>query len=74
MSATPPREREVEPPEPCVVPGCGEISARHLTLTEAWKAFPNLPEKGRRAPLCKNHYKEWKKSTKESRKLERLAW
>jgi hypothetical protein len=63
-----------EAPEPCAVPGCGAPSERHLSLTEARKAFDTLPDSGRRAPLCRAHYKEWKKKTKEARKLQRLAW
>ncbi|MGA8541938.1 MAG: hypothetical protein WB947_00115 [Thermoplasmata archaeon] len=59
---------------PCIVPGCGAPSVRHLALTEARKAFSQLPEKGRRAPLCRDHYREWKKSTKAARKLDRLGW
>jgi len=55
------------------VPGCTSEAVRHLTLTEARRAFENLPEKGRRAPLCRDHYRQWKKATKESRKLERLG-
>ncbi len=64
-----------DPPEvePCIVPGCGAPSVRHLALVEAAKGFPNLPEKGRRAPLCREHYREWKKATKESRTLARLG-
>jgi len=65
---------DTEAPEPCVVPGCGAPSERHLSLTEARRAFEALPESGRRAPLCRTHYKEWKKKTKEARKLDRLAW
>jgi hypothetical protein len=62
------------PEDPCLVSGCGAPSVRHLALTEARKAFPDLPEKGRRAPLCRDHYRAWKKSTKEARKLDRLGW
>ena len=58
----------------CAVPQCGEAALRHLSLAEARRAFPQLSEKGHRAPLCKTHYKEWKKATKESRKLDRLTW
>ena len=68
---TPPAEPEV--PELCLVPGCSGEAIRHLTLTEARRAFSNLPEKGRRAPLCREHYRAWKKATKESRKLDRLG-
>lgn len=76
MSSPPPRPRDrgEEAAETCAVPQCGEEAARHLSLAEARKAFPQLPEKGRRAPLCRTHYKEWKKATKESRKLDRLTW
>jgi len=59
--------------EPCIVPGCGARSVRHLARVEAAKAFPTLPERGRRAPLCRDHYREWKKATRERRKLDRLG-
>jgi hypothetical protein len=63
-----------EDDSPCMVPGCGAPSARRLSLAEARKGFPQLPEKGRRAPLCRDHYREWKKTTKAARKLDRLGW
>jgi len=59
--------------EPCLVPGCGAPSVRHLALTEARKGLSDLPEKGRRAPLCRDHYRAWKKATREARKLDRLG-
>jgi hypothetical protein len=65
---------EDEAPEPCAVPGCGAPSARSLARVEARKVFANLSDSGRRAPLCRDHYKEWKKSTKTARKLDRLTW
>ena len=75
MSAPPSRRgRDAEAPERCLVPGCGGDAVRHLALAEARRAFANLPEKGRRAPLCRDHYKQWKKETKESRTLARLGW
>lgn len=61
-------------PEPCIVPGCGAPAVRHLALTEARKAFTDLPEKGRRAPLCRDHYRTWKKTTKQQRAIDRLTW
>ena len=76
MSGRPERvrpSREAES-ERCLVPGCGGEAARHLSLSEARKVFTSLPEKGRRAPLCRDHYKEWKKSTKAARALDRLGW
>jgi len=60
--------------ETCLVPGCSGEAIRHLALAEARRAFSNLPEGGRRAPLCRDHYRAWKKATKETRKLDRLDW
>ena len=75
MSPPPPDAGAAEgEAEPCIVKGCGAPSVRHLALTEAKKAFPDLPGKGRRAPLCREHYREWKKATKQARKLDRLGW
>jgi hypothetical protein len=68
------RHRRAATDEPCLLPGCGEVAVRHLSLAEARKAFTNLPETGRRAPLCREHYREWKKATKEARQLERATW
>jgi len=74
MSPEPERPTPSEGEETCLVPGCGGVAVRHLSLTEARKAFSSLPEKGRRAPLCRDHYREWKKATKKARQLERATW
>jgi hypothetical protein len=74
MTPEPGRPSAPEEGEPCLVPDCGAPSVRHLSLTEARRAFSNLPEKGRRAPLCRDHYREWKKATKQARRLERATW
>jgi hypothetical protein len=63
-----------EAEETCLVAGCGGAAVRRLSLAEARKGFPDLPEKGRRAPLCREHYRAWKKATKDERKLDRLGW
>ncbi|HYA11105.1 MAG TPA: hypothetical protein VEH10_05500 [Thermoplasmata archaeon] len=75
MSPDPPARPHdaAEAVEPCLVPGCGAPSIRHLSRVEAAKAFDGLPEKGRRAPLCRDHYREWKKATRERRALDRLG-
>lgn len=59
---------------PCVIDGCGGASVRSMARSEVRKAFPQLSEEGRRAPLCKDHYKQWKRATKAARALDRLAW
>ncbi len=77
MSGVPPPRgpRHEEPPaEPCAVAECGQPAVRHLALAEARKGLPEvLPKEGRRAPLCRAHYKAWKKATKEARTLDRLG-
>lgn len=74
MTPTGPRVPRPEAPvERCAIAGCEEAPLRHLALAEARRAFPDLPDAGRHAPLCRPHYKEWKKRTKESRKLDRLG-
>ena len=74
MSPDEARPSPTDEEEPCLVPGCGAPSTRRLSLTEARKAFADLPDKGRRAPLCRDHYREWKKATKKARALERAGW
>jgi len=74
MSTPSPRDRRAPETERCAVSGCTEEAVRHLALAEARRGLSSLPESGRRAPLCRAHYKEWKKATKESRSLDRLNW
>jgi len=57
----------------CAIPDCGGEAVRHLALAEARRAFEQLPETGRSAALCRDHYKEWKKATKKDRQLDRLG-
>jgi len=33
-----------------------------------------VPSKNKKSALCKQHYKEWKKETKEDRELERARY
>ena len=61
------------PEDPCIVPDCGKEAVRHLSLAQARLAFDDLPERGRHAPLCREHYRTWKKATKEGRRLDRLG-
>jgi hypothetical protein len=66
--------RGAEAEAPCCISGCTETSVRSLARAEARKAYPDLSEDGRRAPLCRAHYKQYKKATKEARTLDRLGW
>ncbi|MDE1822217.1 MAG: hypothetical protein KGJ23_12235 [Euryarchaeota archaeon] len=58
----------------CSVPECSAESVRSIALAEAKKAFEKLPDGERRAHLCREHYRAWKKATKKDRDLQRLGW
>jgi hypothetical protein len=58
----------------CDVKGCNEEAVRSLSAKKIYKAGLDIPEGRGNAHLCKEHYKDYKKSTKEDRKLQRLGW
>jgi hypothetical protein len=58
----------------CSVGGCENTAERSISGTKASMA-PDLGLGGsKHVYLCKEHYKEWKKATKEDRKNERARW
>jgi hypothetical protein len=73
VSASPRRAAAAEE-STCAISGCGESAIRSLSRIAVRKAFPTLSEEGRRAALCRAHYKEYKKATKEERTFDRLDW
>lgn len=58
----------------CVVVGCDEAAARSLAYGKVKEALDASLEEERRAYLCKDHYKEYKKATKVDRTLDRITW
>lgn len=60
----------------CGVVGCGVESKRSLSTKKVKEVLPDLRLTGnqRRVHLCKDHYKQFRKKTKEDRELERAAW
>jgi hypothetical protein len=58
----------------CSVAGCKNDALRSISMGSAKKAFSNFKEESRRAYLCREHYKKFRKATKQDRKLERLDW
>jgi hypothetical protein len=59
----------------CSVQGCEEKGERSITSSKAQMAPDlDLDLTGKRAYLCRTHYKEWKKATKEERENERARW
>lgn len=68
------RRRGKEPTH-CTVSGCGNPAKRSLSRRKVEKAVPEFSlEEGRRAALCRDHYKEYKKATKVERTTDRLSW
>src|SRR5437879_5748356 len=62
--------------EVCGVVGCGKEAKRSLSTTKVKEALPELKLIGepRRVHLCKDHYKQFRKKTKQERELERATW
>jgi len=54
----------------CSVTGCGKEAVRSLPVDKVKTAGLNVGDV-RRAYLCKEHYKEFKKETKKDRTLEK---
>ncbi|MBI4417009.1 MAG: hypothetical protein HY557_08500 [Euryarchaeota archaeon] len=71
------RHRRPEEPERCSVSGCKDEAERSVSSKRYQAALPGVAlngEVGRRVALCRRHYKEFRKKTKEDRELERLGW
>jgi len=57
----------------CSVKGCKEDAVRSLDVGKVKSAGLDV-DAARRAYLCKEHYKEFKKAIKKDRTIERLGW
>jgi hypothetical protein len=58
----------------CSVSGCGREAARSLPVEKVKSAGLNVGSSERRAYLCKEHYKEYKKKTKKDKQLEKWRY
>jgi hypothetical protein len=58
----------------CDVDGCNNDGVRSLNSSKVENAGLRLKSSAKKAVLCKEHYKEWKKETKEDRELERARY
>ena len=68
----PPDKKEV-----CEIKGCDNEVVRSIATKNLIKNLPKikvLDEKRKRTHICKEHYKQFKKATKEERELQRLGW
>lgn len=58
----------------CNVDGCDMPGARSLNTLRVQNAGLQVSSAGKKAVLCKEHYKEWKKESKGDRDLERARY
>jgi hypothetical protein len=57
----------------CTVKACGKPAERSISADAASEAGLEIMEGARRAHLCKDHYKEYKKRSKKDRTLSSLG-
>ncbi|HEY4681579.1 MAG TPA: hypothetical protein VIH04_10020 [Nitrosarchaeum sp.] len=58
----------------CNVEGCEKEGARSLNTAKVENAGLHVNSAGKKTVLCKDHYKEWKKESKDDRDLERARF
>ncbi len=58
----------------CNVDGCDQDGTRSLNTVKVERAGLIVTSSGKKSILCKIHYKEWKKESKEDRDLERARY
>lgn len=58
----------------CDVSGCKEQAVRSVSIKKAKASGLSLEGDRGNVHLCREHYREFKKSTKEDRKLQRMGW
>ena len=58
----------------CNVEGCDQDGSRSLNTTKVENAGLRVTSSGKKTVLCKEHYKEWKKESKDDRELERARF
>jgi len=58
----------------CSVSGCGKWAKRSLSAAKVRMAGLSISSGERRAYLCENHYKEFKKRTKKEREIEQWRY
>ena len=58
----------------CNVDGCDNDGARSINTTKVENANLRVTSEGKKSVLCKEHYKEYKKESKDDRELERARY
>jgi hypothetical protein len=58
----------------CNVDGCSNDGTRSLNTSKVENAGLRVNSTGKKTVLCKDHYKEYKKESKDDRELERARF
>ncbi len=58
----------------CNVSGCDNDGVRSLNTSKVEGTGLSISSSSKRTVLCKEHYKEWKKATKDERDVERARY
>ena len=59
----------------CSIQGCDQTAQRSMSASKASMALNlDLDSSSKRIYLCKAHYREWKKASKNERENERARW
>lgn len=58
----------------CNVNGCDNDGVRSLTTSKVEGTGLSISNSSKKTVLCKVHYKEWKKATKQDREVERARY
>ena len=58
----------------CSVAGCGREAVRSISVEKVKSAGLNVSSREKRAYICKEHYKEFKKKTKKDKTLEKWRY
>ncbi len=58
----------------CSVQGCANTAERSVSREQMAGSSLKVAAEGHRVYLCKDHSREWKKSTKKSRDMDRSRW
>ena len=64
----------IEKGEKCSVSGCSREAARSISTDKVKAAGLSVSTKEKRAFICKEHYKEFKKKTKKDKTLDQMRW
>jgi hypothetical protein len=67
------RKSPVKQAEKCSVKGCNNDAERSISVEAAIEAGLEVDENARRAHLCKEHYKAYKKGSKDDRTIGTLG-